>query len=73
MGSNDFSFGGLTVLMMPATLAQLEEIAKLSQRKDDLEEDYRALSGSLDDLLDALADIQSGLYASKGRLVFPSK
>ncbi|MDE6456074.1 MAG: hypothetical protein K2L38_09270, partial [Dysosmobacter sp.] len=64
VGSNDFSFGGLTVLMMPATLAQLEEIAKLSQRKDDLEEDYRALSGSLDDLLDALADIQNGLYAS---------
>lgn len=25
VGSNDFSFGGLTVLMMPATLAQLEE------------------------------------------------
>ena len=64
VGSNDFSFGGMTVLMMPATLAQLEEIAKLSERKDDLEEDYRALSGSLDDLLDALADIQNGLYAS---------
>nr|WP_325211597.1 hypothetical protein [uncultured Oscillibacter sp.] len=64
VGSSDFSFGGLTVLMMPATLAQLEEISKLSQRKDDLEEDYRALSGSLDDLLDALADIQNGLYAS---------
>ena len=64
VGSNDFSFGGLTVLMVPATLAQLEEIAKLSQRKDDLEEDYRALSGSLDSLLDALSDIQGGLYAS---------
>ena len=64
VGSNDFSFGGLTVLMAPATLAQLEEIAKLSQRKDDLEEDYRALSGSLDDLLDSLNDIQNGLYAS---------
>ena len=64
VGSNHFSFGGLTVMMMPATLAQLEEIAKLSQRKDDLEEDYRALSGSLDELLDALSDIQNGLYAS---------
>ena len=64
VGSDDFSFGGLTVLMVPATLAQLEEIAKLSQRKDDLEEDYRALSGSLDNLLDALSDIQNGLYAS---------
>ena len=64
VGSDSFSFGGLTVMMMPATLAQLEEIAKLSQRKDDLEEDYRALSGSLDELLDALSDIQNGLYAS---------
>ena len=28
VGSNDFSFSGLTILMVPATLAQLEEIAK---------------------------------------------
>ena len=64
VGSDDFSFDGLTVLMVPATLSQLEEIAKLSQRKEELEKDYRALSGSLDALLDALNDIQSGLYAS---------
>ena len=68
VGSDDFSFGGMTVLMVPATLAQLEEIAKLSQRKDDLEEDYDALSGSLDNLLDALSDIQGGLYASANGL-----
>ena len=68
VGSNDFSFGGMTVLMVPATLAQMEEIAKLSQRKDDLEEDYRALSGSLDALLDALNDVQDGLYASASGL-----
>ncbi len=68
VGSDDFSFGGMTMLMVPATLAQLEEISKLSQRKDDLEEDYRALSGSLDNLLDALSDIQGGLYASANGL-----
>ena len=68
VGSDDFSFGGMTILMVPATLAQLEEIAKLSQRKDDLEEDYRALSGSLDALLDALNDVQGGLYASANGL-----
>lgn len=68
VGSNAFSFGGMNILMVPATLAQLEEINKLSQRKDDLEEDYRALSGSLDRLLDALSDIQSGLYASANGL-----
>ena len=68
VGSDDFSFGGMTVLMAPATLAQLEEIAKLSQRKDDLEEDYRALSGSLDALLDAMKDMQDGLNASASGL-----
>ncbi len=68
VGSDDFSFGGMTILMVPATLAQLEEIAKLSQRKDELEEDYHNLSGSLDALLDAMNDIQEGLYASAGGL-----
>ena len=68
VGSDDFSFGGMTVLMVPATLAQLDEIAKLSQRKDDLEQDYRELSGSLDALLDALNDVQDGLYASASGL-----
>ena len=64
VGTDDFSFGGMTFHMVPATLAQLEEIAKLSQRKDDLEEDYQALSGSLDALLDAMYNVQDGLYAS---------
>ena len=68
VGTDDFSFGGMTILMVPATLAQLEEIAKLSQRKDELEEDYHNLSGSLDALLDAMNDIQEGLYASAGGL-----
>ena len=68
VGSDDFSFNGMTILMVPATLDQLEEIAKLSQRKDDLEEDYRALSGSLDALLDALNEVQDGLYASASGL-----
>ena len=68
VGSDDFSFEGMTILMVPATLSQLQEIAKLSQRKDDLEQDYRDLSGSLDALLDALNDVQDGLYASAGGL-----
>lgn len=64
VGSEDFSFGGLTFMMVPATLAQLEEIAKLSQRKDDLEKDYNKLSGSLDTLLDSFADLGGSLRAT---------
>ena len=61
VGSENFSFDGVTFLMVPATLGQLEEISKLSQRKDDLEEDYRSLSGSLDTLLDSFASLGSSL------------
>ena len=68
VGSDDFSFGGMTFLMVPATLSQLEEITKLSERKDDLEENYNKLSGSIDSLLDAMAAMTGSLNASANGL-----
>lgn len=68
VGSEDFSFGGLTILMVPATLSQLEEIAKLSERKDELEENYDRLSGSMDSLLDAMTAMTGSLNASANGL-----
>ena len=68
VGSDDFSFGGMTFLMVPATLSQLEEITKLSERKDDLEENYNKLSGSMDSLLDAMASMTGSLNASANGL-----
>lgn len=64
VGSDDFTFDGMTFLMVPATLSQLDEIAKLSERKDQLEDDYDKLSGSLDTLLDAFNGMQSSLNAT---------
>ena len=68
VGTNDFSFGGMTLLMVPATLSQLEQIADISQKKDDLEDDYHKLSGSLDDLLSAMNSLTSSLNASANGL-----
>lgn len=68
VGSDDFSFGGMTFLMVPATLSQLEEIAELSKRKDDLEDDYNKLSGSMDTMLDAMAAMTGSLNASANGL-----
>lgn len=68
VGSDDFSFGGMTFMMVPATLSQLEEIAKLSERKDDLEDNYNKLSGSMDSLLDAMAAMTGSLNASANGL-----
>ena len=68
VGSDDFSFGGMTFLMVPATLSQLEEIAKLSERKDDLEDNYNKLSGSIDSLLDTMTAMTGSLNASANGL-----
>ena len=68
VGSDDFSFGGMTFLMVPATLSQLEEISKLSERKDDLEDNYNKLSSSLDVLLDSMNGISGSLYATANGL-----
>ena len=64
VGSEDFSFGGLTFMMMPATLSQLDQIAELSERKDDLEKNYDLLSSSLDTLLDSVSGISGSLYST---------
>lgn len=64
VGSEDFSFGGLTFMMMPATLSQLDQIAELSERKDDLEKNYDLLSSSLDVLLDSVSGISGSLYST---------
>ncbi len=64
VGTNDFSFNGMTFLMVPATLSQLEQIADIAQKKDDLEEDYHKLSGSLDNLLSAMKSLTGSLRDS---------
>ena len=67
-GSEDFALGGMTFLMVPATLSQLKEIAKLSERKDDLEDNYNKLSGSIDSLLGAMTAMTGSLNASANGL-----
>jgi putative membrane protein len=64
VGADDFTFDGMTFLMVPATLAQLDEIAELSDRKEELEDDYEKLNNSLDTTLDALNNMTGSLNAS---------
>ncbi|BAL01771.1 hypothetical protein OBV_45720 [Oscillibacter valericigenes Sjm18-20] len=64
VGADDFTFDGMTFLMVPATLAQLDQIAELSDRKDELEDDYEKLNDSFDTTLDALNNMTGSLNAS---------
>lgn len=62
VGSDSFEFGGMTFLMMPATLAQLKEISKLADNKEDIEKNYDLLNDSLNTLLDSLDNMSGSLY-----------
>lgn len=67
IGSDDFQFGGMIFMMVPATLAQLDKITDLKEAKETVEDSADALSDSLDVLLDAMDSMQGGLNdTSKG-------
>lgn len=68
VGTDDFSFDGMTFLIVPATLSQLDDIADLRDRKSDLEENYDRLSDSLDTLLRSVEDMSDSLNATAGGL-----
>jgi len=64
VGTNSFSFEGLTFLMVPATLSQLDQIKTLKNDKSDIENSYHDISGSLDKVLDALDGMSGSLNAA---------
>lgn len=68
VGAEDFAFEGMTFLMVPATLSQLEQFAELSQRREELEDDYHKLSGGFDDLLSAMGDLTGNLNSAANGL-----
>lgn len=64
IGTEDFSFGGFTFLVQPATLAQLDMVADLRDAKDELEDSYHAITDSLDIILDSLDGLDSRLSST---------
>lgn len=61
VGSEDFSFGGMTYLMVPATLSQLDMLSGLADDKDSIENDYQKLNNSLDVLLNSVGNMGGSL------------
>lgn len=64
IGTEDFSFGGFTFLVQPATLAQLDMVADLRDAKDELEDSYHAITDSLDIILNSLDGLDSRLRST---------
>lgn len=61
IGSEDFEFTGLIFMMVPLTLAQLDEVADLRDAKETLEDSADALSDSMDIILDTMEQMQAGI------------
>lgn len=68
IGSNDFSFAGLTFLMIPATLAQLDQIADLREVKGKIEDSADAMSDSLDVIFSTMSAMQGSLNTTASGL-----
>ncbi|MDY4191282.1 MAG: hypothetical protein SOX72_03590 [Oscillospiraceae bacterium] len=64
VGSEDFSFSGMVLMMMPATLSQLQQVADLKEAKDEAEDSYDALNESFDVILNSLEGMGGNLEAA---------
>lgn len=64
VGADKFEFDGMTFLLAPATLMQLDDIAKMSDDKDDIETNYKKLDGSLDTVLNSIESMSGSLRST---------
>ncbi len=63
-GSNDFSYSGMVLLAVPATLDQLSQIADLREAKEKTQNSYDAIQDSMDAILDALEGMSGDINAA---------
>ncbi len=68
VGSEDFSFTGLILLAVPATLQQMEKVADLKEAKEKGEDSLDAIGDSLDVILDTLEGMSGSLHATANGL-----
>lgn len=68
VGTEDFTYDGMMLLAVPATLEQLEQVADLREVKDKTEESYDAITDSLDAILDSLEGMGGSLEAAASGL-----
>ena len=68
VGAEDFSFSGMILLAVPATLSQLEQVADLREAKEDIEDSYDKLTDAMDKILDSLDGMSGSLNATANGL-----
>jgi len=61
IGSEDFEFPGFGIMIIPATLSQLEDLKDLRETKEKIEDSANALNAGMDVMLNSLESMQGGI------------
>lgn len=61
VGTEDFSYGGMLFLAVPATLGQLDQVAELRKAEDELGASYRTIADNMDMILGSLEGMNGSL------------
>lgn len=65
IGTNSFETSGLMFMMIPGTLSQMEQIKRLKEAKDTMENAVDDVYGSLNEILDMIAGMEAGIEQTK--------
>lgn len=68
VGTEDFSYGGMAFLAVPATLDQLSQIGELREAEEQIETSYRTIADSMDTILASLEGMGGSLNATANGL-----
>lgn len=65
IGSNSFESPGITMMIIPGTLSQLQDIKDLKESKDKVQDAANAVKDSMDDIIDTMQGMSQGLEQTK--------
>lgn len=68
VGTEDFSYGGMVFLAVPATLDQLSQIGELREAEEQIEASYRTITDSMDTILASMEGMGGSLNATANGL-----
>lgn len=68
IGSKSFENSGITMMMVPGTLSQLEDVKELKESKDKIEDAANAVKDSVDDIIGTMESMTTGLKTTQSGL-----